>query len=59
MKHFIPIISIFIVTLSSCMFKNGEYINDNPVEEIAEGIIHQQLGVDVDLTPGSPETPSK
>ena len=50
---------VLLLLLSGCMFKNGEYIADNPVEEIAEGIIHQQLGVDVDLTPGSPETPTK
>lgn len=44
-----------LLLLSGCMVKNGQYIDDNPVEEIAEGIVHQQLGVDIDVTPSSPE----
>lgn len=29
--------------------------NDNTVEEVAEQVIKDETGVDVDLTPGSPE----
>jgi hypothetical protein len=29
--------------------------NDNPVEEIAEKIIEEQTGINIDLTPQSPE----
>lgn len=33
--------------------------SDNPVEEACEGIIKDETGVDIDLSPGSPEkTPS-
>lgn len=33
--------------------------DDTQLEEAAEMIIYQQTGVDVDLTPGSPEDASK
>lgn len=33
--------------------------DDGPIEEAAEAIIKQQTGVDVDLTPGSPEDGNK
>ncbi len=29
--------------------------NDNPIEEIAEEVIKKQTGLDIDLTPCSPE----
>ena len=29
--------------------------NDNPVEEIAEKVIEEEIGIDVDLTPNSKE----
>jgi hypothetical protein len=44
-----------LLLLSGCMFKGGQYVPDNPVEEIAEAVIDAGLGVDFDLTPGSPE----
>ena len=31
------------------------YQDDNPVEEFVEQVIHAQTGVDVDITPFSPE----
>ncbi len=31
--------------------------DDHPVEEIAESIIEQKTGVDIDLSPESPEQP--
>lgn len=48
---FLPMLVIF----TSCMFHDHHYINDNPIEEIVEAAIDGYLGVDVDLTPGSPE----
>jgi len=29
--------------------------NDNPIEEIAEKIIEEQTGIDIDLSPRTPE----
>jgi hypothetical protein len=46
---------LLMLTLSSCMFKNGEYISDNPVEEFAEDVIEAETGASVDLTPSSVE----
>ena len=46
---------LLLLILSGCMFKDGHYIDDNPVEEIAEGIIDSQLHVNIDLTPSTPE----
>ena len=48
-------ILITLPMLFGCMWKDGEYVPDNPVEEIAEGIVDYKLGVDIDFTPGSPE----
>lgn len=49
---------IFLLTvLSSCGYVN-DYLgleDDNWGEEIVEEIIDSQIGVDIDLTPGSPE----
>lgn len=33
--------------------------DDNPIEEVAEKIIEQQTGVDIDLSPSSPESEKK
>lgn len=43
---------------SGCSYlfnEKGEYIPDNPVEEIGEAIIKVETGLDLDLTPGTPE----
>ena len=32
---------------------------DNPVEEVCEKAIEKETGLDIDLTPGSPETDNK
>ncbi len=37
------------------MIKDGKYIDDNPVEEIAEGVLGAKTGVNLDFTPSSPE----
>lgn len=46
---------ILLLLLSGCMFKDGHYIPDNPIEEIAEDVIAAELHVNIDLTPGTPE----
>ena len=48
--HFLAMLSL----LSGCsMFKS--YTPDNPAEEAVEAVIKAKTGVDLDLTPGSPE----
>ena len=45
---------LFITTtITKMIWKN--YPDDNPVEEVAEMIIKQETGEEVDLTPDSPE----
>ena len=48
---------IFLLVLTSCglVYKDGKYVSDNPVEEIAEEIIHAETGLNLDVTPGTPE----
>jgi len=58
--HFISISLVvgtlgFLFFLDSCTHFNFEYHPDNIVEEILEGIIKEKTGVDVDLTPSTPE----
>lgn len=33
--------------------------NDNKIEEVAEHIIQEEVGIDIDLSPMSPETENK
>lgn len=35
--------------------QKGDYIPDNPVEEISEAVLRIETGLDLDLTPGTPE----
>lgn len=44
---------IFLGMVSCSWFKN--YPEDNLAEEIVEGAIKYETGIDVDLSPGSPE----
>lgn len=45
-----------IIILLIIGFGSGYLLgNDNPVEEITEHVIDQEIGVNVDLTPNSPE----
>ena len=46
---------ILLLALSSCMVKDGQYIPDNPVEEIGEAALKGYTGIDLDFTPGTPE----
>lgn len=47
----IVVILVIIVGISSAYFLG----DDNPVEEIAEEVIQEETGVNIDLTPNSPE----
>ena len=44
-----------LLFLSSCMWHDGHYISDNPIEEIGEGILQHETGIDLDFSPGTPE----
>ena len=62
MKKLLPIKMILILTItmivmimSSCMFKEGKYVQDNIVEEVAEGLVDTKFGLDLDFSPSSPE----
>ena len=44
-----------MIILSGCMIKHGKYVDDNPIEEIIEQAIKSETGLDLDLTPRSPE----
>lgn len=45
------LILVVIIGLGSVYF----YGDDNAVEEISEEILKQETGIDIDLTPSSPE----
>ena len=47
----IVVILVIIVGISSAYFLG----DDNPIEEIAEEVIQEETGVNIDLTPNSPE----
>lgn len=47
----IVVILAIIVGISSAYFLG----DDNPVEEIAEEVIQEETGINIDLTPNSPE----
>lgn len=53
------IIKIAIVTIAAAIGIGYTWIlkkpHDNPIEEEAEQVIKDQTGVDVDLSPSSPE----
>lgn len=43
-------VCIIVGSVSSIVWKN-----DNPIEEVAEDIIKEETGLDIDLSPSSPE----
>lgn len=49
-KYFIIVITIIIGLLSAYF-----WYQDNPIEETSEIIIEEQTGINVDLTPSTPE----
>ena len=54
MKKILPITMILIMT-ASCMFKEGKYVQDNMVEEVAEEVLDAKTGIDLDFSPSSKE----
>lgn len=55
LKKLLPIIMIITLISGGCMFKNGKYIHDNPIEEIGEAALDAKTGVSLDFTPSTPE----
>lgn len=53
-KYFVVLAAIIIGLLSAYF-----WYDDNPIEEAAEEIIKYKTGVDVDLTPQTPEEESE
>lgn len=53
-KYFVVLAAIIIGLLSAYFL-----YQDNPVEEISEEIIKEQTGINVDLTPQTPEEESE
>lgn len=51
-RYFIVLVAI-IVGLLSAYF----WYQDNPVEETSEKVIEEQIGIDIDLSPQTPENP--
>lgn len=54
MKKLLPLL-VIIMMMASCMFKEGKYVHDNPVEEIGEAALDSKTGLDLDFTPSSKE----
>lgn len=48
-----------LILLFGCDWWNTHYPADNIVEEIGEQIIEQETGLDIDLSPNSPEVARK
>ena len=53
-RYFI-IAAVIIIGLLSAYF----WYHDNPVEEISEKVIEEQTGINIDLTPQTPEEESE
>lgn len=51
----IGIVLILIAVGCSYVNKKFGWVDDHPAEEILESVIQSQTGVEIDLTPGSPE----
>ena len=49
-RFFVIVITIIIGLLSAYF-----WYHDNPIEETSEIIIEEQTGINIDLTPASPE----
>ena len=55
----LPFLRIIIVAVSAIVGVGSVVVmkmrHDNPVEEVCETIIEKETGIDLDLTPSSPE----
>lgn len=63
MKMYDAALIVLIVIVSLCAVGGAIsgyfWYQDNPVEEAAESVIKKETGIDVDLTPTSPETSNR
>ncbi|NYT19241.1 MAG: hypothetical protein GKC08_02990 [Methanosarcinales archaeon] len=63
LKPTVALLAILTLTLGSvaCTYINKKLglADDNAIEESVEAVIQNQLGIDVDLTPSSPEHAAK
>jgi len=57
MKKIIYLLLILIIQLSSCSYVNRYFgwEDDNLAEEVVEEVIKVKAGINIDLTPSSPE----
>lgn len=56
MRNIPVIVSILVLAAGCCtMNKFLGLKDDNAVEEIVENVIQQETGLDIDLTPNTPE----
>lgn len=58
MSKIFVFLCISLMILTGCIGYVNNYFglkDDNPVEEIIEGLIEREIGVDIDLTPTSKE----
>lgn len=49
------ILPLFMLCSCSAINTKLGLSDDNPIEEIGEAVIEAKTGLDIDLTPGSPE----
>ena len=49
------ILPLFMLCSCSAINTKLGLADDNPIEEIGEAVIEAKTGLDIDLTPGSPE----
>jgi hypothetical protein len=62
MFFFLGILVLGALWMTSCTSISGfikNYPDDNIVEEYTEDIIKDQTGIDIDLTPRTPESPRR
>jgi len=51
----IALATLVVLMLEGCSKTNFKYKEDNMAEEILEEVIKNKTGIDVDLTPSTPE----
>ncbi len=59
MKMYDAGLIVLVIVITTCVVAGTLsgifWYKDNPIEETAEAIIKQETGVDIDLTPSTPE----
>jgi len=51
----LSLLSLLLLTSCTALNQRLGLADDHPIEEIGELIIHHKVGVDLDLSPSSPE----